>query len=550
MYCKAQRRFNVVKLRKDRTGQEEKKPYELGGSSVSCSKSLLDLAVWADDRPERCHRSSLGLFLSTTNCVSSWPGLEAAMAGKKDERTPLRIWANEHSAAAAQLTLVEHSLCPLKPPAGEFTHQSEYFFYRDGKKQLGRAHVHCPMGLYPDDERYLRKLLALALRQDAPEVNFYAGVRYLLRGVGLTQSGRNSKHLWNVLQRLATVTYTNPEFYNPVRGEYHRTSFGFFSLEVPADDESFRPWRIAWDPIYFDYVRAARGHLLFNVDVLDNLRPASGRLYLLLQKLFHAGKRSVTQFFDVEHLCVNQLGFAEGLRTADYNRKLLRCANDLASMGAIADGAAGIEHERVGKGRYRVRFYRGPHFQEKEKRIATLPIEQQAGYDMMHKIGLDDAAIRRVAKEYGTGARTMEWLHATIAGMEKKLPGFRFQRTPAAFFINGVQSGRTPPDCYFELKRSETRRTEASALERLGFGNKRERKACPATGFQDYLRSEAGVTRVELLMREVFGGRPDAEAAAVRHLRHEYTAREVPKRQVQSVADLVQRSPRRKPLLR
>ncbi|MBC7820422.1 MAG: hypothetical protein IAG10_26355 [Planctomycetaceae bacterium] len=59
----------------------------------------------------------------------------------------------------AQLTLVEHSLCPLHSSGiGEVsrTHVSQ-FSYRDpsGRKQTGTARVYCPKGLLPSDEFFL-----------------------------------------------------------------------------------------------------------------------------------------------------------------------------------------------------------------------------------------------------------------------------------------------------------------------------------------------------------------------------------------------------------
>ena len=53
----------------------------------------------------------------------------------------LRIWPEDGWTGVSQLSLVEHALCPLDPPEGPFEHVGEYFYYVDGKKQLGKGVV-------------------------------------------------------------------------------------------------------------------------------------------------------------------------------------------------------------------------------------------------------------------------------------------------------------------------------------------------------------------------------------------------------------------------
>ena len=68
-----------------------------------------------------------------------------------------------------QLSLVEHSLCPLDSHTSlveNFVHHSEYR-YSDlqRRRHTAKARVFCPLGLSASDEFYLWGLLALTLSQ-------------------------------------------------------------------------------------------------------------------------------------------------------------------------------------------------------------------------------------------------------------------------------------------------------------------------------------------------------------------------------------------------
>src|SRR5438876_10938182 len=84
----------------------------------------------------------------------------------------------------AQLTLVEHSLCPLDPAASlveNLVHDSA-FFYMDGNRHYrqARARIISPSGLSASDEFYLWGLLALTFAQPQADANLFATPHYCL----------------------------------------------------------------------------------------------------------------------------------------------------------------------------------------------------------------------------------------------------------------------------------------------------------------------------------------------------------------------------------
>lgn len=70
----------------------------------------------------------------------------------------------------------------------------------------------------------------------------------------------------------------------------------------------------------------------------------------------------MTGYFRVDHLCVHQIGFTPGLRAADYNKKIKECAQKLADLEQIAlpSGELKALCERRSKGKYEIRFHKGP----------------------------------------------------------------------------------------------------------------------------------------------------------------------------------------------
>ena len=96
----------------------------------------------------------------------------------------------------------------------------------------------CPLGLTAHDEFYLWGLLALTFSQPEPESEFHATPHYCLRQLGVIdqhdrRGGRQYRQFSTALERLSAVRYQNQAFYDPVRAEHRRVSFGLFSYSLP-----------------------------------------------------------------------------------------------------------------------------------------------------------------------------------------------------------------------------------------------------------------------------------------------------------------------------
>jgi hypothetical protein len=76
-------------------------------------------------------------------------------------------------------------------------------------------------------------LLALALAQPEPQIEFQATPHFCLRELGLispdSKGGKSYRLFRDALRRLAAVRYQNERFYDPVRREHREVTFGLFS---------------------------------------------------------------------------------------------------------------------------------------------------------------------------------------------------------------------------------------------------------------------------------------------------------------------------------
>lgn len=247
-----------------------------------------------------------------------------------------------HLIGMGQLSLVEHALCPLDSGHSlrpRLVHECEYRYSdKRGSRRTARVRVTCPLGLSAQDEFYLWGLLALTFSQPAPQVEFHATPHYCLKQLGVIDAGgrrggRQYRQFAAALERLAAVRYQNHAFYDPVRAEHRRVSFGLFSYSLPLSTESSRAWRIVWDPLLFELVSAIGGHLRFDLNVYRELDPASRRLFLLLGKMFRRSTRPAV--FDLRHLAVQVLGFAPTVATRDLKSKVGRCIRRLADREVV-----------------------------------------------------------------------------------------------------------------------------------------------------------------------------------------------------------------------
>lgn len=357
-----------------------------------------------------------------------------------------------------QLTLVEHALCPLdaRVSASPNLVQEANFRFSDKsrKRHTGNAKVFCPLGLSPKDEFFLWGLLALTLADPESDGELHATRHYCLRRLGLIDAksrrgGRQYSDLTAAIERLSFVRYQCDKFYDPIRAEHRRVSFGFFSYSLPLEDESSRAWRIAWDPIFFEFVQAAGGALRFHLDIYRELDVASRRLYLFLTKLFY--RQSVTSRLDVQEVSEQILGVAPSVSLRDQKVKLGRCIGQLAKHGVIEQG----EIERIAKGRFAVVFHRGTAY----KRSVKGSVFESPLIEPLLEVGFDYAGIDRILKRFKHPI-VREWADITLAAKERFGVRF-FKRGAPAYLTDNVKQAtagqRTPPDWWSDLRREEQR---------------------------------------------------------------------------------------------
>lgn len=380
-----------------------------------------------------------------------------------------------------QLTLVEHALCPLDARASvtpNLVHEASFRFSdKSRRRQTGTAKVFCPLGLSPKDEYFLWGLLALTLADPESDGELHATRHYCLRRLGLIDAklrrgGRQYTDFTAAIERLSAIRYQCDKFYDPIRAEHRRVSFGFFSYSLPLDDESSRAWRIVWDPVFFEFVRAAGGALRFHLDIYRELDVASRRLYLFLTKLFY--RQSVTSRLDVREVSEQILGVAASVSLRDQKMKLGRCIEQLTSHGVVERG----EIERIAKGRFAVVFHRGNAFRRSVKESAF----ESPLIEPLIAIGFDVAGVDRLLKRFKHSV-VREWADITLAAKERYGARF-FKRGAPAYLTDNVKQAtagkRTPPDWWADLRREEQR----AAAERA-------RQASPQSAGKDSVNEDA-----------------------------------------------------------
>lgn len=392
--------------------------------------------------------------------------IEEMQTGPQIKKTLSRGWTG-----MAQLSLVEHSLCPLDPGASlieNLIHDSAYFFM-DGDRHLrqARARIISPSGLSASDEFYLWGLLALTFAQPQADANLYATPHYCLRQLGAIdqharRGGRQYDHFAKAIERLSQVTYVNDSFYDPVRAEHRKVSFGFLSYSLPLDPDSNRAWRIAWDPIFFDLVRPAGGSFRFDLATYRELDLASRRLFLLLSKTL--SRRPSSPRFDVRHLAVNVLGFSSSIDMRNLKAKVWRCAERLAELGVVASSDKTNIFRKDKCGEYSVIFDRGVYFAERRRPAAAPIVSESSLHELLRNIGFDDVGVVRLIRRFPMAA-LREWSDITQAAQERFGPGF-FKKSPQAYLVdnlkNAVAGNRTPPDWWHDVRRAENLQLRAT----------------------------------------------------------------------------------------
>ena len=384
--------------------------------------------------------------------------MQGSPQGKRKTR---RRWSG-----LGQLSLVEHSLCPLDPGASlieKLVHESDYFF-TDKNHHLRRAtaRIVSPSGLSASDEFYLWGLLALTFAQPQADANLFATPHYCLRQFGVIdqracRGGHQYKQFAKAIERLSQVTYLNDRFYDPVRAEHRKMSFGFLSYSLPLDPESSRAWRIAWDPIFFDLVRAAGGSFRFDLATYRELDLANRRLFLLLSKIL--SRRQTSPRFELRHLAVNVLGFASTIATRDLKVKVRRCVERLTELQVVKQVAKESLFSITKRGEYVMVLERGDYF-TKHRTADTRPtVPETAIHDLLRGLGFDDEGICRLLRRFPM-PMLREWTDITQMAKERFGATF-FKKSPQAYLVdnlkNAVKGNRTPPDWWREVRRAEAR---------------------------------------------------------------------------------------------
>lgn len=372
-----------------------------------------------------------------------------------------------------QLSLVEHSLCPLDARVSlrsGFHHKSS-FHYSDSRRRRQTAHVEvsCPHGLSAHDEFYLWGLLALTLSQPNPEPEFHATPHYCLRALGLVDAnsrrgGRQYEQFAAAIERLSWVKYGCDAFYDPIRAEHCQVRFGFFSYRLPLDPTSSRAWRFHWDGQFFEFVQSVGGSLRFDLELYRNLSPAGRRLFLFVSKVF--ARSPQTPRMDLRHLAIDVLGLSASLPVKHLLAKSRRICAELAAEGILMELRPDTIQKRE-TGRYEVVLHRGDGFvrQRAMTNVSDSPLAEP-----LRSIGLDEPGIARVLKQF-PASKVREWADITLAAQERFETSF-FKRSPVAYFLDNlkksVSDGRTPPDWWHDVRKAEERKQAERDRKRPG----------------------------------------------------------------------------------
>jgi len=370
--------------------------------------------------------------------------------------------SNDNGVGRGQLTLVEHALCPLDSRLSlveNLVHEATYFFMDAHRRwRKSTAKITCPLGLSANDEYYLWGLLALTLAEPEPDDELHASPHFCLRRLGLidahhSRGGQQYRQFADAVERLSLVRYRNDFFFDPVRGEHRKVSFGFFSYSLPLDPESSRAWQIVWDPIFFEFVKAVRGSLRFDLDTYRQLDPACRRLFLLLAKIFY--RRQVTPSFELRHLAVDVLGFSTSLAQREMKRKVHRCVSRLCALGIVAEPAELFRKRRPGE--YVIAMTRGMYFGKERSKMSQTQSSETPLTEPLLKIGFDEPGIRRLVRKY-PAQMLRQWTDITLAALERNGVGF-FKKCPQAYLLDNLRNAhsgvRTPPDWWLEMRKEE-----------------------------------------------------------------------------------------------
>ena len=364
-----------------------------------------------------------------------------------------------------QLSLVEHSLCPLASSSSENLIHAVEYRYSDKKRRrtTAKVRVFAPLGLSPQDELYLWGLLNLTLYQPKVENTLTATPHWCLRQMGIIDAGsrrggRQYRQFSEALERLSTVKYLSDACYDATRGEYRKVSFGFLSYSLPIDPQSSRSWTINWDSTFFDLVHATGGGMRFDLTLYRSLDAASRRLLLFILKVgYRKGRLPV---LDLRHLAVDLLGLSSSLAVRDMKVKVVRTLNRLQAANVIASPTI----KRIKPGQFSVAFERGEYLSRLPEQMSRISIEDSPLLEGLLSVGFEHSAAVRLIKRYPSRL-VAQWTDVTQAAMEQ-FGKQHFHVSPMAYLVDSLKQAakglRTPPDWWQETKRKEQRRKEST----------------------------------------------------------------------------------------
>ncbi len=405
----------------------------------------------------------------------------------------------------AQLSLLETALWPLKAGLrNDPTFHTAYSFKVGTETRQANVSVYAPLGLQSIDELVLWGLLGMSLSHKQPDPVFMATPYWIIQQLGMSIGGFQYEQLRASLERLATVAYQNTAFYNPVTQQHERVTFHFFSSYLPTRGrggtvDTERAWRIEWSSLFFQMCQATGGTLLFDLDVYHDLTPAARRLFLKLKDRFWRSKRV---FMNVDNLTVHGLGFSADRPLKKRKYDLTACIRELLDHGIIELGRGQTEPSDLflkrGKGVYVVQFFEGAYFRRPLAERTTTQQQTYTAdplYQPLQTIGVDEAGIRRVFRQCSRG-QIQRWIRVTDAAIHEQPRGFPgFKTSPAAFFMDAIQSERMQPDWFYahekECQRREwdgKRQSRVAAEAELRQQYQTEREAALA----DYLQTSEG----------------------------------------------------------
>jgi len=394
----------------------------------------------------------------------------------RSERATGRAITRRRTNGVAQLSLVEHALCPLD----ERLSLKSPLVYDTGHFRTDANHhakwipvrIVAQEGLSASDEFYLWGLLALTFSQPEPGIELWATPHWCLKNLGMLENSKGGKQyarFRGVLRRLAGTTYFCERFYDPLKREERDRAFGLLKYDLPTTADSTRAWRIVWDPLFFEYCQAKGGKLNFDLATYRALDPAARRLFLLLSKIFW--RRPMSPRFDLWQLAVHGLGFSPHVTVRDLKIKLGRVIERVVERNVVALplGVTRIAElfEKKAAGSYAVQLNRGTYFDRPTDGSTANSAVESPLAEPLRTIGFDDRMIRWIFKTY-KNSMIQVWTDITLAAIETKGDRF-FTGSPQAYLLDNLkhasQGRRTPPDWWHDFRRRRDRAAVAIATE-------------------------------------------------------------------------------------